>query len=155
RRNIVLPMNHVKKAPSGNGPRPAPAAHFGTILRGWRAARRMSQLALALEAGISMRHLSYIETGRASPSREMVVQLAEALQIPLRERNGLLIAAGYAPVYRHTSLSTPELAEANRAIECMLAQQEPFPAIALDRYWNTLRVNDGTRRLFSLFPECN
>src|SRR5262250_2858524 len=92
RRNIVLPMNHVKKSPSGNGPRPAPGAHFGTILRRWRAARRMSQLALALEAGISMRHLSYIETGRAAPSREMVVRLSEALQIPLRERNGLLVA---------------------------------------------------------------
>jgi transcriptional regulator with XRE-family HTH domain len=116
--------------------------------------RRLSQLDLALDAEISTRHLSYVETGRAQPSREMVLRLAEALQVPLRERNALLLAAGFAPLYRNTRLDTPEMDEARRAVELILEQQEPFPAIVVDRYWNTLMANDGTRRFFALFPEC-
>lgn len=107
----------------------------------------MSQLDLALEAEISTRHVSFIETGRAQPSREMVTRLAEALEVPLRERNGLLIAAGYAPRYRETDLSTPDMALARRAVEFILSQQEPYPAIVLDRHWELLMANRGAARL--------
>jgi transcriptional regulator with XRE-family HTH domain len=116
--------------------------------------RRIAQLALAVEAEVSTRHLSYIEGGRAHPSREMILRLAEALQIPLRERNTLLLAAGYAPLYQETDLNTPEMAEARRAVEFILAQQEPYPAIVLDRRWNLLMANDATHRFLALFPEC-
>jgi transcriptional regulator with XRE-family HTH domain len=133
---------------------PQRRGHIGLLLRQWRAARRISQLDLALEAGISARHLSYVETGRAQPSREMVLRLAEALQVPLRERNTLLLAAGYAPLYSETSLNTPEMAEARRAVEIILAQQEPYPAIVIDRHWNILDSNAATGRFLSLFPEC-
>ncbi|HYL64126.1 MAG TPA: helix-turn-helix transcriptional regulator, partial [Candidatus Methylomirabilis sp.] len=101
--------------------------NFGVLLRRWRAVRRVSQLDLALDADISTRHLSCVETGRAQPSREMVLRLAEALQIPLRERNALLLAAGYAPLYRHTDLNTPELQAAHRTVEFLMAQHEPYP----------------------------
>lgn len=128
--------------------------HVGALLRHWRSARRVSQLGLALEADVSMRHLSYVETGRAQPSREMVLRLAEALQVPLRERNTLLLAADYAPLYSETGLDAPEMAEARRAVEFILAQQEPYPAIVLDRHWNLLMANAGTKRFLALFPEC-
>jgi transcriptional regulator with XRE-family HTH domain len=107
----------------------------------------MSQLDLALEATISSRHLSYIEGGKAQPSREMLTRLADSLAIPLRERNALFIAAGYAPVYRETGLTTPEMALAKRALEFILKQQEPYPAIVLDRHWNLVQVNDGATKL--------
>jgi transcriptional regulator with XRE-family HTH domain len=125
---------------------------IGGLLRHWRAARRVSQLDLALEADVSSRHLSFVETGRAQPSREMVLRLAEALQVPLRERNALLLAAGYAPLYRETGLEAPEVAEARRAVEFILAQQEPYPAIVVDRHWNLLMANAATRRFLGLFP---
>ncbi|MGH8865445.1 MAG: helix-turn-helix domain-containing protein, partial [Burkholderiales bacterium] len=128
--------------------------HIGLLLRQWRATRRISQLDLALEAGVSARHLSYVETGRAQPSWEVVLRLAEALQVPLRERNTLLLAAGYAPLYAETGLNTPEMAEARRAVEIILAQQEPYPAIAIDRHWNILISNAATGRFLSLFPGC-
>jgi transcriptional regulator with XRE-family HTH domain len=107
----------------------------------------MSQLHLSLEAEISSRHLSYVESGKAQPSREMITRLADALQIPLRERNGLLLAAGYAPIYRETQLTTPEMALAKRAVEFILQQQEPYPAIVLDRHWNLLEANGGAKHL--------
>jgi transcriptional regulator with XRE-family HTH domain len=128
---------------------------FGALLRHWRSIRRISQLDLSLDADISTRHLSCIETGRARPSREMVLRLAETLQIPLRERNALLLAAGYAPLYRHSDLNAPELEDACNAVGLLLAQLEPYPVLALDRYWNTLRMNAGAKRFFSLFPGCN
>lgn len=121
-------------------------------MRRWRAIRRVSQLELALEAEISMRHLSCIETGRAQPSREMVVRLADALQVPLRERNLLLSAAGYAPLYRQTSLNTTEMDAARCAVELLLEQQEPYPGIVVDRYWNILQMNAGMGRFLALFP---
>jgi transcriptional regulator with XRE-family HTH domain len=102
-----------------------PDMNFGTLLRRWGVVRHLSQLALSLEADISTRHLSCVETGRAQPSRVMVVRLAEALQIPLRERNALLLAAGYAPLYRDTALDTPELEAAGQAVELLMAQLEP------------------------------
>src|SRR5688500_474073 len=114
---------------------------FGTMLRTWRSSRRMSQLELASAAGVSSRHLSFIETGRARPSREMVVHLSEQLDIPLRERNSLLTAAGFAPLYRETSLSAPEMEQARNAIELVL-RNHPYPAIAVDRRWDLLDAND-------------
>jgi len=132
-----------------------PDMNFGTLLRRWRAVRHLSQLDLSLEADISTRHLSCVETGRAQPSREMVVRLAEALQVPLRERNALLLAAGYAPLYRDTALDTPELEAAGQAVELLMAQLEPNPVLVLDRYWNILRINAGAKRFLALFPGCD
>jgi len=131
-----------------------PAGNIGGLLRRWRDVRRFSQLDLALEAEISTRHLSYVETGRAQPSREMVIRLSEALQVPLRERNALLLAAGFAPFYGHASLDAAEMDDARLAVELILEQQEPFPAVVIDRYWNTLLENGGTTRFLDLFPGC-
>jgi transcriptional regulator with XRE-family HTH domain len=113
--------------------------------------RRLSQLDLAVEAEISSRHLSFLETGRAQPSREMVVLLAEGLHIPLRDRNELLIAAGYAPLYRETSLDAPALAPLHRALDFILHQQEPYPTLVLDRHWSVLKVNEGSARIQNYF----
>jgi transcriptional regulator with XRE-family HTH domain len=137
-----------------------PNVSFGVLLRRWRSVRRVSQLDLSLNAEISMRHLSCLETGRAQPSREMVLRLAEALQVPLRERNALLLAAGYAPLYRHTNLDTadlhtPEAEAAARAVELLMAQLEPYPVLVLDRHWNTLKMNAGANRFLALFPGCD
>jgi transcriptional regulator with XRE-family HTH domain len=132
-----------------------PDMSFGVLLRRWRAVRHLSQLDLALDADISTRHLSCVETGRAQPSREMVLRLAETLRIPLRERNALLLAAGYAPFYRHTNLDTPELEAALRAVELLMAQLEPYPVLVVDRYWNTLRMNAGAKRFLGRFPGCD
>jgi transcriptional regulator with XRE-family HTH domain len=118
----------------------APRA-FGDYLRHWRQHRRLSQLDLAQEAEISTRHLSFVETGRSAPSREMVLRLAERLDIPLRERNALLVAAGYAPMYRERSLDDPALAPARRAVELILKSHEPYPALAVDRHWNLVAAN--------------
>jgi transcriptional regulator with XRE-family HTH domain len=110
-------------------------------LRHWRQHRRLSQLDLAQEADISTRHLSYVETGRAAPSREMVLRLAERLGVPLRERNALLIAAGYAPMYRERTLDDPALAAARRAVDLVLKGHEPYPALAVDRHWHLVAAN--------------
>jgi len=120
---------------------PTAADPFGTHLRHWRQHRRLSQLDLAHEAQVSTRHLSYVETGRAEPSREMVLRLAERLEVPLRERNALLVAAGYAPMYRQRSLDDPALASARRAVDLVLKGHEPFPALAVDRHWNLVAHN--------------
>lgn len=117
------------------------ASPVGALLREWRAARRMSQLDLALTSGVSSRHLSCVETGRASASRDVLGQLARALDMPLRDQNALLLAAGYAPRYREGGLDAPELALIQKAIAVTLAQQEPFPAFVVDRYWNVLQTN--------------
>lgn len=123
---------------------PAPPGRmrpFGEHLREWRQRRRMSQLELAGEADISTRHLSFVETGRSVPSREMVLRLAERLEIPLRERNALLVAAGYAPMYRERPLDDPALAAAREAVQLILRSHEPYPALAVDRHWNLLAAN--------------
>src|SRR3989449_2286240 len=124
---------------------------FGRLLRQWRATRRMSQLSLATEAGISTRHLSFLETGRAQPSREMVQLLTGMLDVPLGERNALLVAAGYAPAYGDRPLGAPDLEPVRRALEYILRQQEPFPALVLDGLWNVVMANDAARRIFDLF----
>src|SRR6476661_2209299 len=120
--------------------RPTPRP-FGEHLRQWRQRRRLSQLDLAQEADISTRHLSFVETGRSLPSREMVLRLAERLDVPLRERNALLVAAGYAPMYRERALDDPALAPARQAVELILKSHEPFPSLAVDRHWNLVAHN--------------
>lgn len=120
---------------------------FAAILRWWRRHRGLSQLDLAGRTEISQRHLSFMELGRASPSRDMVMRLASALDVPLRQHNALLTAAGFAPVWRQTNLAAPELNQIRRALDFMLAQQEPFPAVAVDRHWNLLQSNSGAVRL--------
>ncbi len=114
---------------------------FGERLRHWRQRRRLSQLDLAHVADVSTRHLSYVETGRASPSRDMVLRLLDRLDIPLRERNGLLEAAGYAPMYRERSLDAPDMASARAAVQRILECHEPWPALAMDRHWNLVMAN--------------
>jgi transcriptional regulator with XRE-family HTH domain len=113
----------------------------GNLLREWRQRRRMSQLELACEADISTRHLSFVETGRSAPSREMVLQLAEQLDIPLRERNILLLAAGYAPLFPERALADPALQAARKAIDLVLAGHQPYPALAIDRRWTLVASN--------------
>lgn len=121
----------------------------GGLLRGWRQKRRLSQLDLACEAGVSTRHLSFIETGRAAPSRDMLLRIAEFLEVPLRERNRMLLAAGFAPAYRATSLNDPSFEAARAAIRTLLAAHEPYPAIAVDGQWNLVEAN----RPMALFLE--
>ncbi|WP_374471907.1 helix-turn-helix domain-containing protein [Phenylobacterium sp.] len=113
----------------------------GDHLRQWRQRRRMSQLDLALEAEISTRHLSFVETGRAQPSREMILRLAEQLDVPLRERNVILVAAGFAPVFRERGLDDPAMAAARRAVDVILAGHEPYPALVVDQGWNLVAAN--------------
>ncbi|WP_437942452.1 helix-turn-helix domain-containing protein [Sorangium sp. So ce341] len=113
----------------------------GGLLREWRQRRRMSQLDLACQADISTRHLSFLETGRAQPSREMVLHLAERLDVPLRDRNQLLVAAGFAPLYPERSLDDPALAAARKAVDLVLAGHEPYPAVAIDRHWTLVAAN--------------
>jgi transcriptional regulator with XRE-family HTH domain len=120
----------------------------GSLLQGWRKARHLSQLALATQAEISSRHLCFIETGRANPSREMVLLLAGALDVPLRERNALLLAAGFAPVYLESNIDAPQLAAVRGALDAILAQQEPYPAVVMNRQWDVLRSNDAAARFF-------
>jgi transcriptional regulator with XRE-family HTH domain len=127
--------------------RPSTAVNAGVLLREWRAARRMSQLELALEADVSARHLSCVETGKSQPSREMIARLAEALTMPLRERNAMLMAAGYAPGYPETGLRTTELAQIRRAIELILEHQEPYPAFVLNRHWDVIQTNRSAARI--------
>jgi transcriptional regulator with XRE-family HTH domain len=122
-------------------------ASFAAKLRWWRERRGLSQLALAGRADISQRHLSFLELARAAPSRQMVLRLAEALDVPLRQHNALLLAAGFAPIWQETQLGAPELAQIARAVDHMLAQQEPFPALAVDRHWNLLKSNAAAVRL--------
>jgi transcriptional regulator with XRE-family HTH domain len=128
-------MNAIQSQPVGN------------LLRKWRERRRMSQLDLALETEISTRHLSFLETGRSLPSREMVIRLAERLEVPLRDRNTLLIAAGYAPVFPERSLEDPALQAARKAIDLLLAGHEPYPALAIDRHWTLITTNKAVAPL--------
>ncbi len=121
----------------------------GPLIREWRTRRRMSQLDLALDAEISQRHLSFVESGRSKPSREMVLLLAERLELPLRETNRLLLAAGYAPTFEETPLDAPQMAPALEAIERVLAAHAPNPAMAVDRHWTLVRANEAAGRLLA------
>jgi transcriptional regulator with XRE-family HTH domain len=124
------------------------ARPVGELLREWRQRRRWSQLELACEAEISTRHLSFLETGRAQPSREMILCLAEQLEIPMRERNVLLVAAGYAPIFAEHALEDTALASAKKAIEVVLESQKPFPAFAMNRYWNLVASNGAIPEVY-------
>jgi len=131
--------------------KPVAASAVGGLIRQWRERRRLSQLTLALDAEISARHLSFLETGRANPSRDMVLLLARVLEVPPRGRNELLLAAGYAPVYHERGLDAPEMAQVRRALQFTLRQQEPYPALVVDGRWNILMSNEGATRLMGLF----
>jgi transcriptional regulator with XRE-family HTH domain len=128
--------------------RPVTTAHvqsppFGTMMRDWRQRRRLSQLDLAIEADVSARHVSFIETGRSSPSRAMVLRLAEVLDVPLREQNQLLMAAGLAPMYSERSLDDPDMAAVRDGIERVLSAYNPFPCVVVDRGWQIVHANAG------------
>jgi transcriptional regulator with XRE-family HTH domain len=114
---------------------------LGTLLRDWRRRRRLSQLDLALEAGVSARHLSFLETGRSRPSREMVLHLSEQLDVPLRDRNRLLLAAGFAPAFDERPIDAPEMAPVREALDKILTGHEPYPAAVVDRWWNLVAAN--------------
>jgi transcriptional regulator with XRE-family HTH domain len=122
-------------------------ATVGPLLRDWRKRRRLSQLDLALEAGVSARHLSFVETGRSRPSADMVLQLADRLEVPLRNRNQLLLAAGHAPVFEQHDLEDPELAPVRKAIDLILDGHEPYPAVVIDRAWEMLGANSAVALL--------
>jgi transcriptional regulator with XRE-family HTH domain len=124
------------------------AVPFGELVRYWRRVRAMSQLDLASAAMTTPRHMSFLETGRSSPSREMVLRLAGALDVPLRDRNGLLLAAGYAPLYPHRPLDDPGLDLVMAALDRMLERHDPLPAVVIDRGWDLVRANAGAQRLF-------
>jgi transcriptional regulator with XRE-family HTH domain len=121
----------------------------GALLREWRTRRRMSQLDFAIEANISPRHLSFLETGRSMPSRDMLLHLAEQLEIPLRERNVLLVAAGFAPVFVERPLDDPALSAARKAVDQVLAGHEPYPALAIDRHWTLVTANRAVAPLLA------
>lgn len=123
-------------------------------MRDWRQHRRLSQLDLALNADVSTRHLSFVETGRSQPSREMLLRLSEQLEVPLRERNTLLVSAGYAPVYAATPLDDPAMAVIREAVDLVLAGHEPYPALAIDRHWNLVAANRAVNALMTgIAPE--
>ena len=122
-----------------------------TLLRQWRERRGKSQLELSLDAGVSQRHISFIEIGRSQPSRQMLIDIAAALDMPLRDRNTLLLAGGYAPIYADGAWDGPEMHAITRALERMLRQHEPFPALVMDRYWNVLMTNQAAPRFFARF----
>ncbi len=125
-------------------------ASFGDLLRYWRQQRGVSQLALSLTSDVSQRHISFLESGRSQPSRDMVLRLAKMLDVPLRSQNQLLTAAGFASIFTEQSLDTPELAPVRQAIDFMLQQQEPYPAIVMDQYWNQIESNAAAQHLFGL-----
>jgi transcriptional regulator with XRE-family HTH domain len=129
----------------------APA--LGDLLRRWRTRRRISQLELASQAGVSSRHLSFVETGRSKASREMVLHLAEQLDVPLRDRNALLVAAGFAPVYRESPLDGPDLAAIREAIALVLRHHEPMPALVVDQAWDLVDANAGVTFFLGLLPD--
>jgi len=129
---------------------PSPSnSSVGSLLAHWRKLRQKSQLSLANRAGVSPRHLCFVETGRSKPSREMVMLLAETLDIPLRERNALLLAAGFAPVFAETPLDAPALSAVQRALQAILRQQEPYPAVVMNRHWDIVSSNGAATRFFS------
>lgn len=124
---------------------------YGTLLKQWRDRRNLSQLDLALASQVSQRHISFLESGRANPSQAMVLQLATVLEIPLRHQNLMLSTAGFTPIHAETDLSAPEMTSVSKAINFMLNQQEPYPALVVDRYWNLLLANKGATRLLNIF----
>lgn len=142
-------MSATTAAPIHTAHGSASASTVGRMLRQWRSERRISQLDLALQAEVSTRHLSFIETGRAKPSRQMVLLLSSALEVPLRERNTLLLAAGYAPAYRETALEDPQMADVRLALQMILRQHDPFGAVVVNRQWDVVMASDSWRRMMA------
>ncbi|VBB15968.1 helix-turn-helix domain-containing protein [Burkholderia stabilis] len=138
-------MNASRRDPN------APPHELGRLLRYWRDVRGVSQLDLSLDAGISQRQISFIESGRSVPGRDTLLTLAQTLDVPLRERNALLLAAGYAPVYSEAPWDAQEMQGVIRALERVVRQHDPFPAIVMDRHWNVLMTNDAAPRFFGCF----
>ncbi len=130
-----------------------PSGGLGDLLRHWRGQRRCSQLELSTESGVSQRHISFVESGRSVPSRQTLLCLARALDVPLRERNSLLLAAGFAPIYPEDELESPSMRTVTVALKRMLRQQEPFPALVMDRYWDVQMTNQAAPRFFSRFVD--
>ena len=124
---------------------------LGRLLRHWRDVRSKSQMELSLDTGVSQRHLSFIESGRSAPSRQTLINMAQALDVPFRDRNELLLAAGFAPVYKEAAWNSEEMGSVNRALERILRHHEPFPAIVMDRYWNVFMRNASAPRFFNAF----
>jgi transcriptional regulator with XRE-family HTH domain len=137
--------------PDGKTPNALAPNELGTLLRYWRSARGKSQLDVSLDTGISQRHISFIESGRSAPSRQILTDIAQALDVPFRERNALLQAAGYAAMYSDSPLEAVEMQGIYKALNRMLSQHAPFPAIVMDRHWNILLTNDYTPRFFGRF----
>jgi transcriptional regulator with XRE-family HTH domain len=126
---------------------------FGMLLKQWRSKRGISQLELSLTSQVSQRHISFLESGRSKPSREMVLELAAVLEVPLRQQNLMLTTAGFTPIYTETDLSAPEMTLIRSALDFMLQKQEPYPAFAIDRYWNLLLANAAANRLLAAFMD--
>ena len=126
-------------------------SELGNLLKQWRGVRGRSQLHISVDTGISQRQISFIESGRSVPSRSTLMGIAQALEIPLRERNALLLAAGYAPLYSDAAWNSDEMKSINWALERIIAQHEPYPAMVMDRYWNVLLTNDAVPRFFNCF----
>jgi len=139
----AMNRSHARRGPEAK----SNGSPFGRLLREWRGRRGFSQLDLALSARTTQRHLSFVESGRASPSRDMVLRLGATMALPLRQQNALLLAAGYAPAWQERDLSTPDLAAVNSALDYMLAHHEPYPGFVVDRCWNLLRANRGALNL--------
>jgi transcriptional regulator with XRE-family HTH domain len=131
----------------------APATELGILLRHWRDMRGKSQLELSLDTGVSQRHISFIESGRSVPSRLTLMDIAQSLDIPLRDRNSLLLASGYAPMYSESAWDALEMHSVTKALERILRQHEPFPAVVMDRYWNVLMTNVSAPRFFNCFTD--
>jgi transcriptional regulator with XRE-family HTH domain len=127
--------------------------HVGPLVREWRTRRRRSQLDLALDVGMSTRHLSFVETGRSRPSPELLLLIADRLEVPLRERNSLLLAAGHAPRYSQVGLDAPAMDRARAALQRMLDAHDPYPGVVIDRAWNVVLANQGARALTAVLPE--
>ena len=127
------------------------ATPLGTLLRQWRDTRGRSQLALSMDMGVSQRHISFVESGRSVPSRALLLGIANALDVPLRDRNALLLAAGYAPMYAEAAWDAAEMRVVHRALERMLRQHEPYPALVMDRHWNVLMTNEAAPKFFGQF----
>src|SRR5882757_9449538 len=147
----LYPFADERPMNSGDPDIKAPPNELGVLLRHWRDMRGTSQLDLSFNAGVSQRHISFIESGRSVPSRQMLMDIAQALDIPLRERNTLLLAAGYAPFYQESAWDALEMQSVTSALGRILRQHEPFPAVVMDRYWNVLMTNESTPRFFNCF----
>jgi transcriptional regulator with XRE-family HTH domain len=143
KRNAAVSLSTLDSRPNAD-------SGFPALLREWRQKRRLSQLDLALSSGVSQRHVSFLESGRANPSRNMILQLSETLDVPLRDRNAWLTAAGFAPLFRTRTLDDPQMSQVMSAVRMMLTAHEPFPAIALDRAWNVRMSNASFDRLTAM-----